>query len=134
MELLSPAACTAYVEGELSRLSDRRPDWHWGRRPDVPLRPLSWTVGRQHGEYSLRDVCMEHHEFLVWFGHHQVGAEGVPWITRPAVHVAFEDLWPRKDPVALRFGLADVLAYMIATLDRPAQFVMRFAVNDESLT
>jgi hypothetical protein len=53
---------------------------------------------------------------------------------RPAVHVAFADLHPRDDPIALCYPLRDVLASMIRSLDLPATVGTRFDLNSQSLT
>ncbi len=127
--------CRAYVEAELDHLVRSRAGWHAGRSVWVQAPPLSWTLGRDVGEgwYTL-EARVDDGEFLIWFGNHQVGAEGLHWIVRPAVHVAFADLWPRSDPLAIRYTLSDVLDYMIASLDAPRPFVSRFELNTESLT
>ncbi len=92
--------CRAYVDAELDHLVQSRPGWHARRCLDVPVRPLSWSLShdekdRYDSSYTL-EACMDHAEFLIWFGNYQVGAEGLHWIMRPAVHVAFEDLTPRR--------------------------------------
>ncbi len=95
--------CRAYVEAELDHLVRSRAGWHAGRSVWVQAPPLSWTLGRDVGEgwYTL-EARMDRAEFLIWFGNHDVGAAGIHWIVRPAVHVAFDDLWPRSDPLAIR--------------------------------
>ena len=134
MRLQSYDQCVAYVDSELDRLRQLRPDWHWGHSTDVPVAPLKWTVGRDFGEYYTLEARMDYGEFVIWFGHHQVGAEGLHWIMQTAVHVAFEDLQPREDALAIRYGLSDVLDNMICTLNSPPQFLLRFATNTHSLT
>src|SRR5262245_11454835 len=114
MQLDTIEDCRAYVADELRQLVRSHPGWHAGRSTEAPVRPLTWNLGREIGEgwYTL-EGRMVHREFLIWFGNHQVGAEDVHWIIRPAVHVAFDDLWPRSDSIAIRASLGDVLAYMI---------------------
>ena len=141
MNLDSESTCRAYVEGQLAQLKGKHPGWNtefsptW-HDPTCHLRSgrVAWNVTRsdRNGSYTL-EVRPDDREFVVWFGNHQVGAEGLHWIMRPAVHVAFTDLAPRRDPVGLPFTLCDVLEQMIATVDRPSPGP-RFELNDFSLT
>ena len=136
MQLNTDAECRAYVEAQLEILHRSDPRLHRARAPDVPIRPLTWDLGRDpagSGWYRL-EARMDQREFLIWFGNQQVGAEGVHWIMRPAVHVAFDDLWPRSDPLAIRRSLSDVLSWMFASLDAPRGLMMRFDTNTVSLT
>lgn len=120
MRISNDAACTSYVNEQLRDFLGRRPAWHAARPPSVPEEPLTWTIGRNmpgaDGWYRLQ-ADMPGKQFLVWFGNHQVGAEGLHWIMRPAVHIAFDDLRPRNDSVGLHFSLSDVLDCMAASLD-----------------
>jgi len=130
--------CRAYVDAELDHLVQSRPGWHARRCLDVPVRPLSWSLShdekdRYDSSYTL-EACMDHAEFLIWFGNHQVGAEGLHWIMRPAVHVAFEDLTPRSDKVGLRYTLTDVLNFMIDSRRAPTHAMLRFDMNTFSIT
>ena len=135
MQLGTIDDCRAYVEGELRRLIHSHPGWHSGRSTEVPVRPLTWSLGRGvEGGWYLPEARMAEREFLIWFGNHQVGAGSVHWIMRPAVHVAFEDLQPRSDPVGIRISLCDVLDCMIRSLDGPEVIVTRFELNTFSLT
>jgi hypothetical protein len=135
MQLDTPEACRAYVEVQLQQLTRSHVGWHSGRSTAVPERPLTWTVGRGVGEgwYTL-EARLADREFLIWFGTHRVGAEGLHWIMRPAVHVAFADLSPRGDPIAIHFSLCDVIAYMISTLSLPQRVVAGFSLNSFSNT
>jgi hypothetical protein len=135
MQLETPEECGTYVEAELRRLGQSQPGWHASRSSDMPERLLTWSIRRGTGEgwYTL-EARMVEHEFLIWLGNHQVGEAGLHWIMRPAVHVAFSDLWPRNDPIALRYSLADVLGHMISTLALPGQLVTRFDLNSYSHT
>ena len=137
MVIKTDEECCTYVEGELNHLVQSQPGWHMTRSVAVPLRPLTWNLGRdapaEAAWYTL-EARMDRAEFLIWFGNHQVGAEGLHWIMRPAVHVAFGDLWPRGDQIAVRFTLGDVLRWMIASLAGPRRDVMRFAMNSASMT
>ena len=138
MLLKTEKECRAYVEAELEHLVRSCPGWHAGRCLDVPVRPLSWNLGRDEIDrcaswYTL-EACMHHAEFLIWFGNHQVGAGGLHWIMRPAVHVAFEDLLPRSDDVGIHYTLSDVLSSMIDSLAAPTQAMLRFDMNTFSMT
>jgi len=130
--------CRAYVDAELDHLVQARPGWHARRCLDVPVRPLSWSLShdekdRYDSSYTL-EACMDHAEFLIWFGNHQVGAGGLHWIMRPAVHVAFEDLMPRSDKVGIRYTLTDVLNFMIDSRRAPTHAMLRFDMNTFSIT
>lgn len=136
MQLNTDDECRAYVEAQLQRLVQSNPRLHAARSPDVPVLPLSWELGRDppgSGWYIL-EARMGQREFLIWFGNHQVGAEGLHWIMRPAVHVAFDDLWPRSDPVGIHYSLSDVLARMFGSLDAPPGLGFHFELNNVSLT
>jgi len=77
---------------------------------------------------------MEDHEFVLWYGCQRVGAEGLHWILRPALHIAFEDLFPTAVPLLIRFSLGSVLAEMITTLDAAPFQRASFPLNTFSLT
>ena len=141
MNLSSESTCRAYVETQLAQLARKRPAWNAASAPTwhdpaFRTRPdrIAWNVtpSDRNGSYTL-EARLDDGEFVVWFGNHQVGAEGLHWIMRPAVHVAFTDLAPRNDPVNLPYTLCDVLDQMISTVDRPISGP-RFELNDFSLT
>jgi len=135
MQLKTAEECRTYVDAELRTLTHAQRGWHSAPSTDVPNRPLTWTVSRGVGEgWHTLEARLDRSEFLIWFGNHQVGVPGLHWIMRPAVHVAFEDLAPRGDTVALRFSLGDILAQMIYTLSLPMQHVTCFALNSYSHT
>ena len=136
--------CRKYVEAELDRVVRSRPGWkavQHALTPDDMPDALSWRVAPasssaqawQDSFYTL-EARMTTEEFLLWFGNHAVGVENLHWIVRPAVHVAFKDLWPRDDVLGIRFSLGDVLAEIISSLDMPSHFAMRFPLNFMSAT
>src|SRR5438445_7444460 len=102
MQLQSSVACDAYVQHELRTLIQRGSSWHaTPASPDAPGVPpdgnrLSWKLTRTDtpDSWYVLEARIDSQEFLIWFGNHQVGAEGLHWIMRPAVHVAFRDLAP----------------------------------------
>ena len=96
MQLETVEQCRAYVEAELREFARSNPGWHAARASDNPER-LRWHVDRELGDgwYTL-EGRMDQHEFLIWFGNYQEDLEvedAIGPIMRPAVHVAFEDLW-----------------------------------------
>ena len=134
--------CRAYVEAELDRVVRSRPPWQATPRPrskDGPADALCWIITPTPGErwpaswYEL-EARFGAAEFLLWFGNHQVGIEQLSWIVHPAIHVAFKDLEPQSDRLAIRFSLGDVLEEVIRSLDSPRQYLMRFEMNTFSLT
>jgi hypothetical protein len=136
MQLNTDDECVAYVETQVQRLVQTDSRLHRARSPDVPTRQLSWELGRDpagSGWYTL-EARMGQREFLIWFGNHQMGAEGIHWIMRPAVHIAFDDLSPRGDSVGIHYSLSDVLAWMFGSLDARPGLAFRFAMNTFSLT
>jgi hypothetical protein len=135
MKLASADECCVYVESQLDALVRSNGRIHAARSTDVPGRPLTWRLGSDPpgtGWYTL-EARLAEEKFLVWFGNHQVGAEGIHWIMRPAVHIAFDDLWPRSDLVAIHSSLSDVLVWMFRSMDQPG-FALRFETNTFSLT
>ena len=138
MRLETPEECRTYAEAEFERLVESRPGWHVNRSVFPPAHQLSWDLSRDQGEQSDGGYTIEGKmhdgEFLIWFGNHQVGAGGLNWIMRPAVHVAFEDLWPRSDVLGIRYSLCDVLDLMIQSLSTATPAMLRFDVNTASLT
>ena len=149
MELRSREECGRYVEGELDRVIRSRPGWSArGATPeysyrcaasrDIAAEAMAWTILNSGGHYGESWYRLEAHlirqEFLVWFGNHQVGIEGLHWIMRPAVHVAFDDLEPMAEPFRFRFRLGDVLEVMMRSLDKPSSTETRFDLNNFSLT
>ena len=141
MNLDSEVSCRAYVEDQLTQLGRMHPDWRASESPDWhetsrphPAGRLAWSItrARMKGWYTL-EGRLDQGEFVVWFGNHRVGVGGVHWIMRPAVHVAFTDVMPRSDPVALPYTLCDVLDQMMATVDG-ACLAPRFELNDFSIT
>ncbi len=133
MVIATADECRSFVEAQLERIAQSHPGWHSSRSTEVGAPPLSWTLGNGTGWYLL-EARLTDREFLIWFGNHQVGAGGLHWIVRPAVHLAFADLEPRNDPIGLHYTLSDVLEYMIQTLSAPNVLVSRFEVNTFSLT
>ena len=144
MQFETTEECRQYVERELARTFQSQTGWHIGfahgpndllgyTAPEMPR--MRWKIYHVEEDswYNL-DARMDEREFVVWFGNHQVGAEGLHWIMHPAVHIAYDDLWPRSDLVAIRYGLGDVLQWMIASLGMPRQLQTRFDLNTFALT
>jgi hypothetical protein len=144
MHYETPEECRRYVEAELDRVVRSRPDWMAVPNPQMPgdmheglswnLAPASTSHPSWQASFYTLEARMRTEEFLLWFGNHAVGAENLHWIIRPAVHVAFNDLWPRNDVLGIRFSLGDVLEVIIGSLDMPSQFLMRFPLNFLSAT
>lgn len=142
MQLGSTAECRAYVEAELDRVVRSRPGWRAApatvaEYPETATDPpaLVWMIRPPEAElwYTLQ-ADLGGCEFLIWFGNHRVGLQGLHWIMRPAVHVSFRDLWPREDPLRWRWRLGDVLTEMIESLSEPQGFATRFDLNTFSAT
>ena len=139
MRFPSPADCSRYVEAEVARAIGGLKGWRVvyssdesDTRQEKASPCLTWKLDRVSDQsWYLLESREETQEFLIWYGNHQVGAQGLHWIMRPAVHISFDDLWPRNDPLPFKFGLADVLSVMIRSLeyDRPS-----FPLNTFSLT
>ena len=134
--------CRTYVEVELDRVVRSRPPWQATPSPQSPDRPadaLSWTISpapekRWPASWYELEARFGAAEFLLWFGNHQVGHQQLSWIVHPAIHVAFKDLWPRPDVLAIRFSLGDVLEEVIGSLELQHQYLMRFEMNTFSMT
>ncbi len=135
-----------YVESELDRVIRSHQGWHAEFRPSgwrLETRPgrqreshLFWvlTEDSDTGDYLL-EADPTSKEFLLWFGHHQAGADLlVTWIMRPAVHVPFEALWPPLETLP-RFSIGDVLDCVLGAERVAAGFrSMRYPKNYISLT
>lgn len=137
-----------YVEAELNRVLSAHESWRvhtWrGGLPDyLPLEPkdtegLWWVLTTTEESpyddswYTL-EARRDTEEFLIWFGHGQVGSGGLHWIIRPAVHVAFQHLGPHPY-THVEYRLGDVLDMMIRSLDSPHHFTQIFEMNTFSLT
>lgn len=123
MELRTPEECITYVARELDRLVKSHAGWHAGRSVVMDDPPLSWKVGldRAIPYWYLLEARLNEQEFLIWFGCYEVGAPWLHWLMRPAVHVAFDQLMPSKDPLLNRFTLKDVLSAMITSVDDPTR-------------
>jgi len=137
VELKTPAECAAYVTRELDRLVRSHSGWHSGRAVDVDDPELSWKVGFDHVApyWYLVEARLMEQEFLIWFGCYQVGLQGLHWLMRPAVHVAFDQLTPSKDGILDGFSLTDVLGAMVDSVDDPTRLGdIRFQPNTFSMT
>ena len=148
MEVRDGRECKRYVEAELIRVLQSRPEWSCATAPaSVPESyaasrgsgsdVMAWKLsksGTYYQSWYRLEAHLARHEFLIWFGNHQMGDAGLHWIMRPALHVAFEDLEPMEPPFVFHFRLRDVLQAMIESLDRPGGSDMRFDLNDYSIT
>ena len=127
MRLTTESDARRYVEGELDRVARATPGWcaynlETESLPETSgaLPQLTWRIEKTNEvSWFTLEARLKGQEFLIWFGNHQVGAHGLHWMMRPAVHLSFEDLKPRDDLVALRFTLGDVLAAMIRSSESP---------------
>ena len=142
MQFETREECRAYVEAELDRVVRSRPPWQATPSPQSPVRSvdaLFWKITpapekRWPASWYELEARLDAAEFLLWFGNHQVGAGQLCWIVHPAIHVAFKDLWPRSDILAIRYSLGDVLEEVIRSLESPHQYIMRFDMNTFSMT
>ena len=143
MHFPTPEACRTYVEAELDRVVRSR-GWHATTTPpspDYPAKDLSWTISptpipkiKWHASWYGLEARLATQEFILWFGNHQVGAEGLDWVLHPALHVLFTDLWPREDILDIHCSLGDVLEVVIRSLELPQQMAIRFEMNTVSVT
>jgi hypothetical protein len=140
--LKTETECRRYVEGELDRAVRSIPGWRapytgGGFSPEPESAPplFTWKIHKTDEDswYTLQ-ARLDTQEFVIWFGNHQAGSISLYWIVRPAVHVSFKDVWPREDPLPLRYCLGDVLAMMIRSIEGPRRFGFCFPMNSFSIT